>query len=285
MSAAIRILKNILLAPQSILEMHQLIGRAELDRLRQNARYQNPKNLIPFGYKIHSQGDEDGIIREIFKRIGVANRSFVEFGVGNGLENNTVSLLLEDWHGLWIEGSAVFAKAIGGHFQSLIVGGRLKLTHAFVTRDNIQDLLAGIDGEIDLLSIDIDGNDVYIFETIAAMRPRVVVIEYNAKFPPPILFCIDYDASHAWQDDDCFGASLKYLEGAFAKQDYSLVGCTITGCNAFFVRKDLAQGKFEEPFSAEKHFEPARYYLLRAFLSGHSASYKTIVSSLNARRD
>jgi len=89
-----------------------------------------------------------------------------------------------------------------------------------------------------------------------------------------------YDENHTWGTDDCFGASLKYLETLFSENGFSLVGCNITGSNAFFVRKDLVEDKFQEPYSAEKHYMPARYYLSGAFSSGHPPSYKTLENSM-----
>ena len=127
--------------------------------------------------------------------------------------------------------------------------------------ENINTLLAAnVSGtEIDLMSIDIDGNDFHVFAAINAVSPRVVVMEYNAKFPPPIRFCMKYNVEHAWKENDCFGASLKFLEVEMGRKGYALVGCNITGANAFFVRKDLVKQKFNKPFSAEQHYEPPRY--------------------------
>ena len=73
-------------------------------------------------------------------------------------------------------------------------------------------ILDVVDSEIDLLSVDIDGNDFHVLKAITCIKPRVIVMEYNSKFPPPILFCMDYNPEHRWQGNDCFGASLKFLE-------------------------------------------------------------------------
>jgi hypothetical protein len=264
--------------------IHQQLVINEIETLKRNSRYQNPKSLIPFGYKIYSQNEEDGIIREIFNRIGVTNRVFAEFGIGDGLENNTLALLFDGWKGLWIEVSSKSVHKIKKGFCNVISDGRLIITEAFVTKSNINDLISSLitDEEIDLLSIDIDGNDIHIFEAITCIRPRVVVIEYNAKFPPPILFCMEYNESYHGDRDDRFGASLKYLENNFSRKGYNLVGCNLTGSNAFFVRKDLAAEKFAQPYSAENHYEPARYYLSN-FPSGHSPSYETLNKSLTIR--
>lgn len=261
----------------------QALG-AEIDRLRASPRYQDPKCLIPFGHKVYSQTDEDGIIREIFSRIGVTSKTFVEFGVGDGLENNTLSLLFEGWRGLWIEGSAACVRAIRTNLPSVIRKKLLSVTHALVTRDSINGTIAEAfpGGELDLMSVDIDGNDYHVFEAITCVRPRVLVIEYNAKFPPPIEYCMAYDAAHVWRRDDCFGASLKFLEVALAGRGYALVGCSLSGVNAFFVQKDLVGDRFLAPFTAERHYEPARYYLGSA-PSGHPPAHRTLEGSLAMR--
>ena len=253
----------------------------EIDRLREYHRYQNPKSLIPFGDKVYSQSDEDGIIREIFNRIGVTNKTFIEFGIGNGLENNTLSLLFDDWQGLWIDASSRSIRKIQKHFAKIIDSGQLKTVQSFITRGNINQLISSNleSHEVDLLSIDIDGNDYHILDAITCITPRVIVIEYNAKFTPPILYCMEYDEIHAWEKDDCHGASLKFLETHLRKKDYYLVGCNLSGVNAFFVRKELVSDQFLEPFTAENHYEPARYYL-SGYFAGHTASYKTLATSL-----
>jgi hypothetical protein len=245
--------------------------------LKESPRYQDPKHLIPYGYKVYSQNEEDGIIREIFNRIGTTNKVFVELGVGNGLENNTLALLFDNWKGLWIEGSAQSADSIKNNFVNTIASGQLAVICSYITRDNINDLLSSYqpDKEIDLLSVDIDGNDYHVFERISSIVPRVVIIEYNAKFHPPIVFCMRYNEKHVWDSTDHFGASLKFLEIKLGEKGYNLVGCNLTGSNAFFVRRDLISDKFFPPFTAENHFQPARYWLGMT-TSGHPASYSTL---------
>ena len=105
------------------------------------------------------------------------------------------------------------------------------------------------------------------------------MIEYNAKFTPPIMYCMDYHATHNWRKDDCFGASLKFFEVYLEKKGYYLVGCNISGVNAFLVRKDFVNDNFLAPFTAENHYEPPRYYF-SGYFAGHPATYKTLVSSL-----
>ncbi|HEY4366946.1 MAG TPA: FkbM family methyltransferase [Steroidobacteraceae bacterium] len=271
-----------LLQSQALLCQQQL--QDTLIALKKDARYSDPRSLVPFGRKVYSQTDEDGFICEIFNRIGTTDRSFVEFGIGNGLENNSYALLFSGWKGIWIEGDPRATEEICRALPKTIAAGALKVINSFITRDNINELLSptGASREIDLLSVDIDGNDFHVFDAITIVRPRVVVIEYNAKFPPPIVFCMDYDASHVWSGDDCFGASLQFLEVALRRKGYALVGCSLTGANAFFVREDLVADKFLAPFTAQNHYEPARYHLTQTS-SGHRASFSALERSASAR--
>lgn len=262
--------------------IYVLLQHNELDRLKSSTRYQDDKRLIKYGHKVYSQNDEDGIIREIFNRIGVTNKVFIELGIGDGLENNTLALLFDNWKGLWVDSSSESIKRIRKFYATIIKIGQLKVVKEFLTADNINELLLTntYSRDIDLLSIDIDGNDYHILRAIKSINPRVIVLEYNAKFSPPLIFCMDYQKEHKWLGDDCQGASLKFLE--MNLPEYCLVGCNITGSNAFFVKKELVEDKFFSPFTAENHYEPSRYYLT-SYSSGHSPSYNTLAKSMNAR--
>jgi hypothetical protein len=264
-------------AYRALNNMRQLRIRQEIDRLMAKPKYQDPKSLVPYNMKVYSQNGEDGIIQEIFNRIGTTNKVFVEFGVGNGLENNTLTLLFSGWCGLWIEGSNDFVQSIQENYPSVLKSKQLQLVHSFITRDNIDAIISNHieETEIDLLSIDIDGNDYYVLDAIQSVTPRVIVLEYNPKFIPPIEYCITYNETHAWDNSDHFGASLKSFEKLLSKKGYSLVGCELVGSNAFFVRNDLLADHFISDNSAEFHFEPARHYL-SGFFSGHPASYQTL---------
>jgi hypothetical protein len=249
--------------------------RREYQNIIASSRYDDPRCLTRFGFKAYSQGDEDGIIEEIFKRIGTTTKQFIEFGVGNGLENNSHYLLHKGWHGTWIEGDPEKVAAIRRKFEPVITGGQLRVEQLFITRDNINgkiEEVAGGEG-VDLLSVDIDGNDYEVLKSITCISPRVVIVEYNAKYRPPVEWVMKYDSSHSWDGTDNFGASLKSFELLLASRGYSLVGCSTTGVNAFFVRNDLVNEElFLAPFDSETHYEPYRHMFNRAFVSGFPAS-------------
>lgn len=226
------------------------------------ARHADPKRLVRHGYKVYSQNDEDGIIAEIFRRTGTTNRTFVEFGVETGVECNSVKLLVEGWSGLWIESNAASASAIRDNFAPFIAEAKLVLKESRVTAENINALIGqgGFSGEIDLLSIDIDGNDYWAWKAIDVVNPRVVAIEYNATLRPPMAVVVPYRADAQWDGSNYYGASLEALVRLGAAKNYRLVGCSIAGVNAFFVRADLCADRFLEPATAQEHYEPARHY-------------------------
>ena len=225
-------------------------------------RNADPKRLLRHGYKVYSQNDEDGIIAEIFRRIGTRSRTFVEFGVETGVECNTAKLLVEGWRGLWIEGNAASAVAIRHAFAPFIADGKLALQESLVTAENINALIGqgGLSGEIDLLSIDIDCNDYWVWKAIDVIDPRVVVVEYNAALRPPMAVVVPYRADAKWDGSNHYGASLEALVRLAAAKNYRIVGCSIAGVNAFFVRADLCGDLFLEPATAEEHYEPPRHY-------------------------
>ena len=242
-------------------------------------RMKDPLAIENFGYKVYSQNDEDGIINEIFKRIGTETKEFIEFGVENGLECNSHFLLHRGWHGLWIEGNANACKQIGNKFRPVIKDGRLKVVNAFINRKNIETLITEHRNiqkkgtEPDFLSIDIDGNDWYVWDAIRAIKPRLVCIEYNGKFPPDYSWKQAYNQKHIWDYTDWQGASLKALELLGRKKDYVLVGTNLTGTNAFFVRKDLySTDKFMDCNAAEELYNPYRGGL-KFEAPGHAARY------------
>ena len=234
-----------------------------LENLHKNPKYDNPKKLNRYEFKVFSQAGEDGIISEIFNRIGTTNKFFVEFGVGNGLENNSTYLLVKGWQGYWIEGSERFCKSIRQSFKDLIANQQLTLKNTFITAANIEDLFreGNVPTELDLLSIDIDGNDYWVWQAITNYRPRVVILEYNAIYPPESSWVMQYNPSHQWKYNSHMGSSLKALEKLGHQKGYKLVACSFSGVNAFFVREDLLADHFCSPFSAENHYEPARYFL------------------------
>lgn len=218
-------------------------------------------HLSRCGYAVYSQGPEDGMIQEIFNRIGVESKTFLEFGIGDGLETNTALLARMGWEGVWVEGGEKFCRLAGVNAASLL-DSSVRLKNVYVTPENIDEiaLSASTNGCLDFLSIDVDSIDYSIWRGLEAVRPRVVCVEYNAKFPPPIDFVFS-SASIGTRKSDEFGASLAAMYKLGMQKGYALVGCSLTGANAFFVREDLVSDHFVNPNDVAFHYEPPRYWL------------------------
>lgn len=235
-------------------------------------RASNPLNK--FGEKYFSQFDEDGITLEILRRVGLNTGTFAELGVGNGSENNTLILLAKGFRGFWIGGEDLF-------FNRSPAQSRFSFLKRWIDKDNVvgylQEGLGSIQSEaLDIISLDLDGNDIYVAEKILenGIKPKLFIVEYNAKFPPPIRWKIDYDEAHHWNGDDYFGASLSSFDDLFIKHGYTLICCNFSGANAFFIRNDLLHHFNDVPRDMGALFYGPRYYLFQAY--GHKASARTI---------
>ncbi len=215
-------------------------------RFEEARKRASQNHLGKFERQIYSQNGEDGIIEEIFKRIGENNKFFVEFGVEDGKQNNTRYLLEKNgWRGVWIEGNAERVEEAKVAFKKYPVC----IESAFITRTNIVRIFetCNVPKKFDFLSVDIDGNDYWVLEALLASgyKPRVLVVEYNAKIVPPKKWIIPYNDDHRWRDDDYFGASLESFDALGRQHGYSLVVCGAPGLNAFFVNTEEAASCFD----------------------------------------
>jgi hypothetical protein len=203
-----------------------------------------PDDLNACEFKVFSQFGEDGIIQRLVHLVPIVNRTFVEFGVENFAESNCRFLMMNDnWRGFVMDGSAKRVAAI----RKLPDAWKFDLVAkaAFVTRENVNELIAssGFDADLGLLSVDVDGNDYWILDAITVVKPRVLIVEYNALFGPTRNITVPYDAAFtkykAHHSGLYFGASLGALTLAAARKGYSLVATESSGINAFFLRNDL----------------------------------------------
>lgn len=203
------------------------------------------ENLNDYEFKVSSQWGEDGIIQFLVKNILIENKIFVEFGVEKYTESNTRFLLQNnDWQGLLIDGSKENICYIKN--DPIYWKHNLKAEHAFLTKENVNQTISnnGIQGDIGILSIDVDGNDYWIWEEINCITPRIVICEFNALFGNKERVSVPYKPNFVWTDEHFsnlyWGASLAALEFLGKQKGYSLIGVNSAGNNAFFIRDDLA---------------------------------------------
>jgi len=215
-------------------------------------------------FKVFSQFGEDGIIQYLVRQAKITREetSLVEFGADFYGEANTRFLVMNDnWRGVLIDGSEASIKAI--RRQPFFWERDLTAIAAFIDRDNINDLIgsAGYRGKIGLLSIDIDGNDYWVWDKIAVVDPVIVVAEYNSAYGPYRAVSVPYDPKFyrmkAHYSGLYFGCSLKALEVVAARKGYALVGSNSQGNNAFFVKRERLNG--QPALTAEAAYVESRF--------------------------
>ena len=267
------------------LSIPQFALKREYERIKADIARRVPGCPATFGYKVYSQCDEDGIISRIFAVLGDGDRTFVEIGSSDGLENNTHALLLQGWQGAWFEADSHKVRFVMTHLPT---SSRLVVKQSFVTTENVvalvKEALAILRAEsVDFLSIDIDSDDLDVLMVLLDYaKPRVICAEYNAKFPPPIRMAIRSRPSASWAGDDYYGASLALLAHDLKGKGYRLIACNASGVNAFFVLESDAS-KFPA-FSIEQLYQPAAHEL-RRLSSGHRPSLKFLADTLAVRSD
>lgn len=195
--------------------------------------------------RFYSQNGEDGIVQLLLAAVGTETRKTVEICAGDGVECNSANLIVtHGWTGLLVDGG-----------DELVTRGRRfyedgaetwywppVLLRSWVTRDNVNQLVqdAGFGGDVDVLTIDLDGVDYWIWEALDCVRSRIVIVEYNAGWGPEEAVTVPYSDNFAWErGSQYFGASLGAMVKLAAAKGYRFVGTNSYGFNAFFVREDL----------------------------------------------
>ncbi len=211
-----------------------------------------------FEFRSFSQNGEDGILLYIFSVIGITTRKVVEVCASDGIECNSANLIINHgWKALLFDGNieriergrALYSKLADTFIHPPV------FAHAWITAENINELIAshGFEGEIDLLSLDVDGNDYWIWKAIEQVRPRVVIVEYNGSIGPDKAVTIPYDPKFQLDFSRLpfyCGASLAAFVALGRRKGYRLVGCQRTQINAFFVREDLLSEMLPEVSAA-----------------------------------
>ncbi len=219
----------------------------------------NFDNIQDYEFKIFSQFGEDGIIQYLINNLNISSKNFIEFGVENYTEANTRFLLENDnWSGLILDSSLKninFIKKQNYYWRFDVLA-----VHSFITPENINKILKdnNYEGNIGILSIDVDGNDYWILNAIEIVNPDILIIEYNANFglknSVSIKYQKNFSRSSKGLEKLIYGCSLAALNNLCKKKNYSLICCNKNGNNAFFVKNDLLNNKVK-PISINKAYQ------------------------------
>lgn len=219
-----------------------LLAKMNIERI---SAYKQVDSLEKVEFQVFSQWGEDGIIQYLINHIDIPNKYFIEFGVENYLESNTRFLLINNnWSGLIIDGSKINIDFIKK--DPIYIKYDLTAINSFITRENINELIQKHipTEDIGLLSIDIDGNDYWVWQAIDVIKPKIVICEYNSlfgsKLPVSIPYQENFSRGTAHYSYQYYGASIAAFYQLAQEKGYDFVGCNSNGINAFFVRKDIA---------------------------------------------
>lgn len=225
----------------------------------------NLNDINKYEYKKTSQNNEDGIIDFIFDKIGLKNINFVEIGF-DFYQNNSLNFLGKVNKGLFIDGSEDKVIKLKSIITLLYSFKNISVVKKFIDKDNLNSIVDDYfhkDEEIDFFSIDVDGNDYYLFENLK-VRPKVICIEYNFWFGPDVKCSIPYDKNFTWEIGSTYsGASLNSLCELAKRKGYYLIALESHCVNAFFIRSDF-KNNFEI-IDNIKSFRIPKYYSTEEF--------------------
>lgn len=234
----------------TIMDERQLLIFGKL--MAENVKYKkNITSISEVEFQVFSQFGDDGIIQWLINNLDIPNKTFIEFGVENYRESNTRFLMMNNnWSGFVMDGSeSNVGQIINSEYfwkYSLLVKA------VFIDTDNINSLLlsSGLDKEIGILHIDLDGNDYWVWKAINVVSPIIVILEYNSIFGIDRAITTPYDKAFfrtkAHYSNLYFGASLRALYELSAEKGYSFIGCNSAGNNAYFVRRDKLNDSVNE---------------------------------------
>jgi len=235
-----------------------------IDCLRSN----NLPNYYASGFKVFSQFEEDGKLLYIFSILGMGKKTFVDLGSNDCVNSNCANLAVHfNWKGMFVDGDKNLIE-IGKKFYKRTPdfwSYKPKFVHAFLTKKNVNNIIQtkGFEGEIELLSIDIDGNDYWIWESLEIIQPKVVIIECQLAFGlEEKVIPYREDFREDVRNSDNYGASALALQKLGKQKGYRLVGANEYGNNLFFIKNGLAEVQLPEvsvesllqhPFATEKY--------------------------------
>ena len=198
-------------------------------------------DINKYEFKKTSQNNEDGIIQHIFHKIKLEKINFIEIGF-DYYENNSLNFLQKANKGLFIDGSKDKVLKLKSIINLLYPFKNIYVLSKFIHKENLNEIINTYYSEkeeIDFLSIDVDGNDYYLFENLS-IKPKIICIEYNFWFGPDIKCSIPYDKNFIWKRGSLYsGASLNALCSLAKNKGYYLIALESNCVNAFFIRSDL----------------------------------------------
>jgi len=255
------------------LKRDTLNQQLQVQMLNQYRILKQQNNLPPLnntGFRVYSQFEEDGLLLYIFSLIGFESKKVVEMCCGGGVECMATNLIINHgFEGFLFDGNSVNVANANAFFKSkqdcLLFTPHIQ--HAWITKENVNELLinVGATGEVDLFSLDIDGNDYWIWQAIDAIQPRVCIFETQNVIPSDLSITIPYKPDfYCWDkkgyEQDFRGVSLLAMTNLSKSKGYRLIGAHRHGFNAIYMRNDIGLNEFPEVSVASVHHNYWTHY-------------------------
>ncbi len=267
---------------------NEFLSKLYIEEIHKKLKEKNVNQYALKGFKAYSQNEEDGIIEAIFDDIGTTNKIFCEVGIGDCIENNSHYLILKGWRGVWVDSRKKYINKLNKKINANQDILDLKINT--VNKNNINEIIKSseilknyIEKKIDFFSIDIDSYDIDCLLALTIIKPRLICIEYNAKFNQNIKLEISKINNFDWEYDDYFGSSLGLINEKLEKMNYTLIATNITGSNAFYVLNELVDKCKTKGQTLKQLYSPANFELFN-YNVAHAPTNKYLIDKLNEQK-
>jgi len=267
---------------------NEFLSKLYIEEIHKKLKEKNVNQYALKGFKAYSQNEEDGIIEAIFDDIGTTNKIFCEIGIGDCIENNSHYLVLKGWRGVWVDSRKKYINKLNQKINANQDILDLKIN--IVNKNNINEIIKSsqilknyIGKKIDFFSIDIDSYDIDCLLALTIIKPRLICIEYNAKFNQNIKLEINKINNFDWEYDDYFGSSLGLINEKLEKINYTLIATNITGSNAFYVINELVDKCKTKGQTLKQLYSPANFELFN-YNVAHAPTNKYLIDKLNEQK-
>ncbi|MCK4951730.1 MAG: hypothetical protein KAS48_07915, partial [Gammaproteobacteria bacterium] len=223
---------------------------------------------------VYSQHGEDGVIEALLGKISSVGNYIVEFGAYDGIcmSNSRYWIKEKGWSALLIEADPRFYSKLHDLYKD---NRKVETIKSFVTTENINDLFrnAGVPQDLDILSIDIDSIDYYVWEALTEFCPKIVVIEYNSTMLPDQKYIVEKDKAVEYSGTSREGASILSLYELGKSKGYQLVYAELSGGNLFFVHEQYMQYFDVDEVLPEDVYQPSQFGVLCGGVAPNGRGY------------
>jgi len=245
---------------------------------RWNARKNRPEIINEIEHserKIYSQHGEDGIIETLLKIIPVSHKYIVEFGAydGVGMSNSRHLIKDKDWKSLLIEAdNKLFAKLKRLYSKN----DQVTTINEFITEENINAIFrkSNVPQDLEILSIDVDSIDYYIWRGLTDFRPKIVIVEYNSSISPDKDYIVPKHQAIELGGTSLEGASISSWNKLGIEKGYQLIYGELYGSNLFFIDNKYTEELDTSDIKITDTYQPPQFGMISGGTAQNGRGYR-----------